>query len=61
MNDIVIVQAGPDKGLYLNGVLVPGVLRIVPDPCGPGDFPTAKIELTFRSYSFADEAPTSQE
>ena len=57
MNDIVIVRRGPDQGLYLNGVKVPGVLKVEPDHYGPGDTPIARIVLKFRSYAFADEAP----
>jgi hypothetical protein len=59
LNDIVIVRKGPDQGLYLNGVKVPGVFRVEPDHYGAGDVPTARIVLSFRSYAFADEAPES--
>lgn len=57
MNDIVIVRAGPDKGMYLNGVKVPGVIKVEPDIYDGSDVPTARIVLQFGSYAFADEAP----
>jgi hypothetical protein len=61
VNDIVIVRSGPDQGLYLNGVKVPGALKVEPAHFGPGELPTAKLVLHIRSYSFADKAPSKQE
>lgn len=57
MNDVRVVRSGPDQGVYLNGVKVPGVLKIEPDLFGKDSIAAARITLSISHFAFENEAP----
>ncbi len=59
MNNVVVVKAGPDKGLYVNGVKIPGVLKVEPDLFGEDSIAVARITLAIDTFALAHEAPQS--
>jgi hypothetical protein len=60
VNKVVVVKAGPDKGVYVNGVKLPGVLKIEPDLFGEDSIAVARVTLAIDTFSLANEAPQSK-
>ena len=57
MNDVRIVKHGPDQGVYINGVRLPGVLKIEPDLFGTDGIPVARVTLAISHFAFEREPP----
>jgi hypothetical protein len=57
VSDVRVVKQGPDSGLYINGIKVPGVLQVEPNLFGKDSIAVVRITLAVDKFSLDTVAP----